>query len=138
MITRTRNASWRTTFAKIIVRPGLLPWGKPFQNLRASQEMELAQRYPLHVVTAWIGNSIPVAAKHYLQVTDADFARAAKSDAESDARTTQNTTQTAADVKRPERTQLRKVLENQAFRPVVSAQVLLCPSVQYTQQESNL
>jgi integrase len=80
VITRTRDAgaNWRTTFNKIVLRAGLLPWEKPFQNLRASRETELAQTYPLHIVTAWIGNSVPVAAKHYLQVTDADFERAVK------------------------------------------------------------
>src|SRR5262249_27309734 len=31
----------------------------------------------IHVVCAWIGNSQPVAAKHYLQVTDEHFQRAA-------------------------------------------------------------
>src|SRR5436190_12956284 len=34
--------------------------------------------YPAHVVCAWIGNSEQVARKHYLQVTDEHFARAAK------------------------------------------------------------
>jgi hypothetical protein len=32
---------------------------------------------PAQVVSAWIGNSIPVAIKHYLQVTDDHFDRAA-------------------------------------------------------------
>ena len=88
VVTRTRDASanWRTTFNKIVVRAGLLPWEKPFQNLRASRETELARTYPLHVVTAWIGNSVPVAAKHYLQVTDADFERAARGGAQCGAR----------------------------------------------------
>src|SRR5438552_790228 len=31
----------------------------------------------MHVVCAWIGNSALIAAKHYLQVTDQDFARGA-------------------------------------------------------------
>jgi len=31
---------------------------------------------PLHVVCAWIGNSQPVAMKHYLQVTDDHFRQA--------------------------------------------------------------
>ena len=38
---------------------------------------ELATQYPLHVVRAWIGNTPRVARKHYLMVTDADFAKAA-------------------------------------------------------------
>ena len=44
--------------------------------LRATRQTELADRFPLHVVCAWIGNSQPVAMKHYLQVTDEHFAEA--------------------------------------------------------------
>jgi hypothetical protein len=40
----------------------------------------LAESYPLHVVTAWIGNSELVAAKHYLQLTDDHFTRATSDD----------------------------------------------------------
>jgi hypothetical protein len=80
VVTKTRNAgsNLRTTFEKIVYHAGLEPWEKPFQNMRASRETELAQTYPLHVVTAWIGNSAPVAAKHYLSVTEDDFDRASK------------------------------------------------------------
>ena len=49
--------------------------------MRASRETELVVDYPIHVVCAWIGNSPAVAAKHYLQVRDEDFDRAAKSGA---------------------------------------------------------
>ena len=54
-----------------------------FQNLRASRQTELANEYPSHVVTAWLGNTEKVASKHYLQVTDAHFdpARRAKTSA---------------------------------------------------------
>jgi len=51
-------------------------WPKLFHNLRASRETELAAEHPIHVVCAWIGNSQQIAAKHYLQVTDADFEKA--------------------------------------------------------------
>jgi hypothetical protein len=44
--------------------------------MRSTRENELVRDFPLHVACAWIGNSQPVAAKHYLQVTDADFAKA--------------------------------------------------------------
>jgi integrase len=79
VITRYRRPAQnlRTTFEKIILRAGLLPWPRLMQNLRATRETELAATYPLHVVTAWMGNTEVVAARHYLQVTDADFARAA-------------------------------------------------------------
>lgn len=64
-------------FRKIIQRSGIEPWPKLFQNLRATRETELAEEYPMHVVCAWIGNSQPVAAKHYLQVTEHHFRQAA-------------------------------------------------------------
>lgn len=79
---RKCNGNWeavnlRTRFTKIIKRAGLTPWPRLWQNLRSSRETELSHLYPLHVVTAWLGNSEAVATKHYLQVTDADFDRAA-------------------------------------------------------------
>jgi hypothetical protein len=60
--TRSAQSNWQTTFGKIARRAGLLQWEKPFQNMRASRETELAALFPIHVVTACIGNSIPVAA----------------------------------------------------------------------------
>lgn len=91
VITRYRdsNANLRTQFERIIRRAGLEPWEKLFQNMRSTRETELAETYPLHVVTAWLGNSEPVARKHYLQVTDAHFAKA-----------TQNPTQTGTEIER--------------------------------------
>jgi len=79
VITRYRasNCNLRTHLHHIIHRAGLKPWPKLFQNLRSTRETELAETYPLHVVCAWIGNSQAVAAKHYLQVTDEHFERAA-------------------------------------------------------------
>jgi hypothetical protein len=58
---------------RIVKRGGLTPWPKLFQNMRATRETELAQRFPIHVVTEWIGNSKAIAVKHYLRVTDADY-----------------------------------------------------------------
>jgi site-specific recombinase XerD len=78
---RDTNTNLRTQLRRIIRRAGLSPWPKLFQNIRASRETELAAEYPLHVVCAWIGNSALIANKHYLQVTEADFERGAKSDA---------------------------------------------------------
>jgi hypothetical protein len=45
--------------------------------MRSTRETELAEEFPMHVVCKWMGNSQPVAAKHYLQVTDEHFQRAA-------------------------------------------------------------
>jgi integrase len=83
VITRYRdtNSNLRTRLTRIIRRAGLTPWPKLFHNLRASRETELAAQYPLHVVCAWIGNTEMIAAKHYLQVTEDHFRRAAQSGA---------------------------------------------------------
>jgi hypothetical protein len=92
VITRYRdlNANLRTQLRRIIRRAGLTPWPKLFQNMRASRETELAAEHPIHVVCAWIGNSALIAHKHYLQVTEADFERGAKSDAETAQKATQH------------------------------------------------
>lgn len=79
VITRYRcsTQNLRTTFQKILKRAGLKPWPKLLQNLRSTRETELAETFPLHAVTAWLGNSQLVAAKHYLQLRDEHFQRAA-------------------------------------------------------------
>ena len=78
VINRYRDscANLRTHFQRIIEKAGVKPWGKPWQNLRASRETELTKEFPLHVVTAWMGNSQPVALKHYLHVLDSDYEKA--------------------------------------------------------------
>ncbi len=82
-ITRYRDpaANLRTQLKRIITRAGIKPWPKLWQNLRSTRETELVEHFPAHVVTAWLGNSEQVAARHYLQVTDEHFARAAASKA---------------------------------------------------------
>jgi len=74
---RGGETNLRTTFIKIIERAGVKPWTKPFHNMRASRETELAAEFPIHVVCAWIGNSQAVAAAHYLTVREEDFEKAA-------------------------------------------------------------
>ena len=49
---RDGNVNWRTQLERIIARAGLTPWPKLFQNLRSTRETELAETFPLHVVTA--------------------------------------------------------------------------------------
>jgi integrase len=72
VITRYRESTinLRTQLMRIIKRASLKPWPKLFQNLRSTRETELAERFPIHLVCAWIGNSQAIAAKHYLQVTE--------------------------------------------------------------------
>jgi integrase len=93
---RDVDQNLRRRLAAIIRKAGLTPWPKPFHNMRASRETELARKHPLHVVCAWIGNSQPIAAKHYLQVTDDDFERAAKGDSAPDIASTPETSHPAS------------------------------------------
>ena len=73
---RDKTMNLRTQFQRILKRAGLEPWPKLFHNLRSTRQTELAKRYPIHIVCAWIGNTEKVAKDHYLQITDADFAKA--------------------------------------------------------------
>ena len=68
---------------RIIKRAGVKPWPKLFHNLRASRQTELAERYPIHVVCAWLGNSAAIAKEHYLQVTEMHYEEAAQNPAQS-------------------------------------------------------
>ena len=70
------NVNLRTTFEKIVRRAGLDPWPRLFHALRASCESDLAREYPITTVCKWIGNTVAIAARHYVQVTDDDFRRA--------------------------------------------------------------
>ena len=83
VITRYRdsNANLRTQLIKIIKRAGLQPWPKLFHNLRSSRQTELEETFPSHVVCSWMGNSRLIAAKHYLQVLDSHFDKAAQNPA---------------------------------------------------------
>jgi integrase len=91
VITRYRdtNSNLRTQLLRILRRAGVQPWPKLFHNMRATRQTELTAQFPLHVVCDWLGNSAPIADKHYLQVTDQHYAEATKNP-------TQNPTQQAA------------------------------------------
>lgn len=80
VITRYRDASQntRTQLCRHIVVAGLKPWGKPWQNMRASRATELADEFPSHVCAAWLGHTERVADTFYRQVTDSHFQRATK------------------------------------------------------------
>jgi hypothetical protein len=57
-------------------RAGLKTWPRLFHNLRASRETELVERFPVQVVTSWLGNTPAVATRHYLMTAEAHFAAA--------------------------------------------------------------
>ena len=97
VITRYRDigTNLRTHMHRIIRKAGLEPWPKTFQNLRRTRETELVEQFPMHVVCKWIGNSQPVAAKHYLQLTDEHFAQAISGDVSAISKAAQNAAQKA-------------------------------------------
>jgi integrase len=66
----------RGTFAKILRRAGIAPWPRAWHSLRASCESDLAQSFPLAVVTKWLGNTPSVALRHYVDPTEAAFSAA--------------------------------------------------------------
>src|SRR5262249_14383359 len=133
IITRHRgtNLNLRTQLQRIIRRAGVSAWPKLFQNLRASRQTELAAEYPLHVVCNWIGNSEAVAEKHYLQVTESDFQRAAGSAAQSGAVGAETALQEPVQTVRAESCQelneRRKVPDYRDFVQVLST---VCKSLQ--------
>ena len=70
---RGAEANLRTTFEKVILRAGCQPWPRLFQNLRASFECDLVEKYPAHVVAKWLGHSPKIAAAHSLMTRDHHF-----------------------------------------------------------------
>ena len=77
---RKTGMNLRTHLLRILARAGVQSWPKLFQNLRSTRQTELAERWPEHVVCAWLGNSKLIAREHYLQTTEEHFRRAAESD----------------------------------------------------------
>jgi integrase len=71
-----RNYNLGTQLKRLIRRAGHKPWPRILHHMRGSRETELAAEHPLHVVTAWLGNTPRIAIKHYLHPTDADFKKA--------------------------------------------------------------
>lgn len=77
------SCNWRTRLLRAVLAAGLTPWPKIFHALRASCETDLCERFPLHVVCEWLGNSEAVAKEHYLVVTEDHFRSAAQIPAQS-------------------------------------------------------
>ncbi len=113
-----RNCNLRTQFQRIVRRAGLEPWPRLFHNLRASRETELVHSFPVHVVTTWLGNTPQVAMKHYLQVTDSDYAKAVQNPVQQPAATARKASQAPFDKGgRSKTTAGRKVTPCEDLRP---------------------
>ena len=72
------NDNPRTEMGRIIISAGIEPWPKPFNNLRSTRDTELRRAgVPDYKVDAWMGHSLKVAKKYYLQLIDEDYLIAA-------------------------------------------------------------
>jgi len=72
-----RQGNIGTTFKKIILRAGIVPWGKLIHNLRASFETDLMNfkygYYAPTTIAKWLGHSPTVMLQHYGRIQQSDF-----------------------------------------------------------------
>ena len=78
---RGQEGNWvgcniRTQLVRLMKRASVPCWSRPFRVFRSSCVTDWAKEHPIHAVASWAGHTVPVAGKHYLTVTDADFRRA--------------------------------------------------------------
>lgn len=71
---------YRSNLLRIAKLAGIPAWPKLWMNLRASCRTDLLERFPSHVVDAWLGHSGQVGAKHYDRIHAEHFARALESE----------------------------------------------------------
>lgn len=76
----------RRPFEKIVIKAGLIQWGRLFQNLRASASTDARRLFGVRFEAETMGHSPETADKHYITLTPADIADAKARDAMTDAR----------------------------------------------------
>ena len=82
------------------------------QNGESSRETELVETYPVHVVTAWLGNTASVAGKHYLQTTEEHLDKAVQNPVQQASARLRNALLRAPDpTKKPSKTLRTNVFE---------------------------
>lgn len=64
---------YRAGLKRLIRAAGVEEWPKLWMNLRASCRTDLLERFPEHVVNAWLGHSGKVGSKHYDRVHEGHF-----------------------------------------------------------------
>jgi hypothetical protein len=67
------DSNLRTTLEKIVLRAGVKPWPKLWQNLRASAATDLAKTVPSHIAASICGHTEQIAQEHYWKVGDDDL-----------------------------------------------------------------
>jgi len=72
-----RQGNIGTIFRKIILRAGIVPWGKLIHNLRASFETDLLSKkygeFSIYVIAKWLGHSVRVMLEHYGRFQQSDY-----------------------------------------------------------------
>lgn len=79
MLSGRSDASLRDTLIRAITKAGLTVWPRLWHNLRSSRQTDLEDKFKPKVVCTWLGNSELVSRKHYIQVTNEDYAKAVQS-----------------------------------------------------------
>jgi len=69
------DSNLRTTLEKIILRAGVTPWPKLWQNLRSSAATDLARSIPSHIAASICGHTEEVAKENYWKVGEEDLDR---------------------------------------------------------------
>ena len=78
VVSSPRCENLGTNMERIIRSAGVEPWEKLFQNCRATRATELvAAGWPEYKVCKWLGHTEAIARRHYWQVTDEDYRKAA-------------------------------------------------------------
>ena len=75
---RADKSKVTTMLTSAIKRAGLTKWPRLWHSLRATRQTELSAKFPAHVCSAWLGNSLAIAEKHYMMVTPDHFAEATR------------------------------------------------------------
>jgi len=99
MLVKCSDTALRQLLVRAIVRAGVEPWPRPWHNMRATRQIELADRFPGHVVCKWLGNNETTAIKHYLRVREDHFEEAAAKAAQNAAQLVHERPRTGAHAK---------------------------------------
>ncbi len=132
------EAGINETFKKIVKRAGLTAWPKLMQNLRATRETELLGVFPMKDVTSWIGNSEPIAMKHYAMTMQASFTRAIEQGTmTSTPRLPQNPTHSTAEIGIQEDAQDFEEIENPGKSGDLHSDAIPSNHDKYRRRDSN-
>jgi len=72
-----KNTSKGSWIARLFKKAGVVPFPKPFVNMRSSCATDLSSHFPGYRCEYWLGHSAKIADKHYRQITDDHFVDAA-------------------------------------------------------------